>query len=457
MNVQTEANVTMGEETKKDLLVIAVTAHDPNREDDLKAQEAMDTAPDVSVQLSIMRKEKFEVLGRNVGWWLYVKHVDKEEKGYIPSTCVVPLKDDLTHEEEEELSHNVELTADLINPEVDLKFFPAAPVDKDVTNRGVCPEQNANIFSKLTFWWLNGLIYTGFKRPLVDEDLWALGKDNKSVNIVPKFMEKWAKEEKRCAIGKRCPLEDQQEQEQERDKLTEENDETKVEFVPKNDEKQSKDKKTDKKRPSLVRAMVYQFGPQFFIGMILKLIYDVIQFVQPQLVNLLVSYVADKTIPSDEKWKGYVYALSMFLVSVVMSLIIHQYWQIVFALGMRIRTAIIGMVYAKALALNSKARMESTAGEMVNLMSVDAQRLMDLVTYLNVLWSSPLVIVISMYFLFDVMGPSTLAGVGVLILLVPFNLIVTKFARKLQVKQMEAKDSRIKIINEIIAGIKRMV
>ncbi|XP_022801995.1 multidrug resistance-associated protein 1-like [Stylophora pistillata] len=275
----------MGEETKKDLLVIAVTAHDPNQEDDLKAQEAMDTAPDVSVQLSIMRKEKFEVLGRNVGWWLYVKRVDKEEKGYIPSTCVVPLKDDLTHEEEEELSHNVELTADLINPEVDLKFFPATPVDKDVTNRGVCPEQNANVFSKLTFWWLNGLIYTGFKRPLVDEDLWALGKDNKSVNIVPKFMEKWAKEEKRCAIGKRCPLEDQQEQEQERDKLTEENDETKVEFVPKNDEKQSKDKKTDKKRPSLVRAMVYQFGPQFFIGMILKLIYDVIQFVQPQLVK----------------------------------------------------------------------------------------------------------------------------------------------------------------------------
>ena len=77
--------------------------------------------------------------------------------------------------------------------------------------------------------------------------------------------------------------------------------------------------------------------------------------------------------------------------------------------------------------------MESTAGEMVNLMSVDAQRLMDLVTYLNVLWSSPLVIVIAMYFLFDVMGPYTLAGVGVLILLVPFNLVVTKIARKLQV------------------------
>ena len=83
--------------------------------------------------------------------------------------------------------------------------------------------------------------------------------------------------------GKRCPLEEQQEQE--KAKLKEENDETKVEFVPKNDEEQSKDKITDKKRPSLIRAMVYQFGPQFLIGMILKLIYDVIQFIQPQLVK----------------------------------------------------------------------------------------------------------------------------------------------------------------------------
>ena len=57
--------------------------------------------------------------------------------------------------------------------------------------------------------------------------------------------------------------------------------------------------------------------------------------------------MADKTIPSNEKWKGYVYAFFMFLVSAAMSLIIHHYWQIVFVLSMRIRTAILGMVYAK--------------------------------------------------------------------------------------------------------------
>ena len=83
--------------------------------------------------------------------------------------------------------------------------------------------------------------------------------------------------------GKRCPLEEQQEQETAR-LNAEENDETKVEFVPKEDEKK-KDKKEKKKKASLLRAIAYQFGPQFLIGMLLKLIFDVVQFLQPQLMK----------------------------------------------------------------------------------------------------------------------------------------------------------------------------
>lgn len=65
----------------------------------------------------------------------------------------------------------------------------------------------------------------------------------------------------------------------------EENDETKVEIVPKEDEKKKDKKKEKKKNASLLRAMAYQFGPQFLIGMLLKLIYDVVQFLQPQLMR----------------------------------------------------------------------------------------------------------------------------------------------------------------------------
>ncbi|XP_068732556.1 multidrug resistance-associated protein 1-like [Montipora capricornis] len=333
-------------------------------------------------------------------------------------------------------------------------MFPETPAEEDDVDRAPCPEQKANIFSKMTFWWLNGLIIKGFRHPLVDGDLWALGKSNKSATIVPKFMEKWAKEEKRCAIGKSCPMEEQRKLEEAKLKEDENDVQPETEFLPKKDKK-PKDKKEEKKKKkaSLLRAIVYLFGRQFLFAMFLKLLNDVIQFAQPQLLNLLISYTSDKGNP-DEKWKGYVYGVAMFLVAMIISIVIHQYFQIVFVLGMRIRTALIGMVYAKALALNNSARKESTAGEMVNLMAVDAQRLMDLTAYVNVLWSSPLTILIALYFLYDAMGPSVLAGVGVLVLLIPLNMVVSRIARKLQVKQMEAKDKRIKLINEIFSGIK---
>lgn len=39
---------------------------------------------------------------------------------------------------------------------------------------------------------------------------------------------------------------------------------------------------------------------------------------------------------------------------------------------------------------------------MVNLMSVDAQRFMDLITYINMIWSAPLQVVLALYFLWQV-------------------------------------------------------
>ena len=64
----------------------------------------------------------------------------------------------------------------------------------------------------------------------------------------------------------------------------EENDDQAVVYNDK-DKKQKKEKKEKEKKASLLRAMAYLFGPQFLIGMLIKLSYDVIQFAQPQLVK----------------------------------------------------------------------------------------------------------------------------------------------------------------------------
>jgi len=97
---------------------------------------------------------------------------------------------------------------------------------------------------------------------------------------------------------------------------------------------------------------------------------------------------------------------------------------------------------------------DSTLGEIVNYMSVDVQKIMDNIPFMNMIWSAPLQIAIAMYFLWGILGPSTLAGLAVIILLVPANAIIAGKARKYQAEQMKYKDQRIKLINEILSGVK---
>ena len=57
----------------------------------------------------------------------------------------------------------------------------------------------------------------------------------------------------------------------------------------------------------------------------------------------------------------------------------------------------------KSLRISSAGKKDTTSGEIVNLMSVDAQRICDLVPYVNMLWSSPLQIVVAIYMLYQVL------------------------------------------------------
>ena len=81
------------------------------------------------------------------------------------------------------------------------------------------------------------------------------------------------------------------------------------------------------------------------------------------------------------------------------------------------------------------ARRQYTIGETVNLMSVDSQKLMDVTNYIHLLWSSVLQIALSIFFLWRELGPSILAGVGLMVLLVPVNGVLATKIRKIQVKK----------------------
>ena len=91
----------------------------------------------------------------------------------------------------------------------------------------------------------------------------------------------------------------------------------------------------------------------------------------------------------------------------------------------------------QSLLLSNLARRDSTTGEIVNLMAIDAQRFMDLTSYLNMVWSAPLQITLSIIFLYQTMGPSVFAGVAVMILLIPVNAGMAVISRRFQVTTVD--------------------
>lgn len=166
---------------------------------------------------------------------------------------------------------------------------------------------------------------------------------------------------------------------------------------------------------------------------------------------MLIAFVSD---PNSYAWLGYVFAIFLFAVALIQSICLQSYFHMCFNLGMCVRTTVMASVYKKALTISNLARRQYTVGETVNLMSVDAQKLMDVTNFIHLVWSSVLQIALSIYFLWVELGPSVLAGVGVMVLLIPVNGILATKNRNIQFKNMKYKDKRLRIMNEILSGMK---
>ncbi|KAL5019777.1 hypothetical protein ScPMuIL_002669 [Solemya velum] len=322
------------------------------------------------------------------------------------------------------------------------------------------PEMSASFLSRVLFWWLNGLVLTGYRKSLEETDLWELNVRDQHQTIIPVFHKAWRKEVRKSqeaqldqkAAYQLASLNNLQE------KTKTISDEHTPLLSKKLKEVSFKDgKKTVKdgkkiKGPSLFRVLAKVYTLDLFKAFGCKFVYDLLQFVSPMILNVLIAYTQNKD--ADFIWKGYVYASSFFLVAVLQSCLFHQNFHYGMTLGMRIRSALISAVYKKALTMSNEARKEKTVGEIVNLMSVDCQRIQDLTGYLWMLFSAPLQIGLALALLYGTLGYSVLAGLAIMILLMPINAYIAIKQRKLQVAQMKFKDARIKMMNEVLNGVK---
>uniref|UniRef100_A0A8D1AM35 Multidrug resistance-associated protein 1 n=1 Tax=Sus scrofa TaxID=9823 RepID=A0A8D1AM35_PIG len=306
-----------------------------------------------------------------------------------------------------------------------------------------CPESSASFLSRITFWWITGLMVQGYRQPLEITDLWSLNKEDMSEQVVPVLVKNWKKE---CAKSRKQPVRivysSKDPAKPKGGSKVDVNEEAEALIV------KSPQKERD---PSLFKVLYKTFGPYFLMSFLFKALHDLMMFAGPEILKLLINFVNDKKAPD---WQGYFFTALLFISACLQTLVLHQYFHICFVSGMRIKSAVIGAVYRKALVITNSARKSSTVGEIVNLMSVDAQRFMDLATYINMIWSAPLQVILALYLLWLNLGPSVLAGVAVMIFMVPLNAMMAMKTKTYQVAHMKSKDNRIKLMNEILNGIK---
>lgn len=198
--------------------------------------------------------------------------------------------------------------------------------------RKPCPEEEATFLSYITWWWLTGLIWRGWRKALVYSDLTDLNYEDKSRVISPVFQRNWDKEVEKSGLTFAQTHVEEEEYEPINRSLSDG-----VCVVTTDEPRKRKD-------PSLVIALSKTFAAPFLAGAFFKLLQDLLTFASPQLLKLMINFTQDMSEPD---WKGYFYAVLLFLAAVIQSLFLHQYFHRCFIIGMRIRTAVIAAVYRK--------------------------------------------------------------------------------------------------------------
>ncbi|KAF9124124.1 Multidrug resistance-associated protein 1, partial [Mortierella sp. GBA39] len=272
--------------------------------------------------------------------------------------------------------------------------------------------EKANIFSRYWFHYIQHLISDGYKRPLQAPDVQGM----MPLRIKTKFSysylsDKWDAHLAKCAA-------------------------------------KGKD-------PQLIKLVLVAYGHQWVPVMIYRFMASVLLFVAPELMNQLLSFTNSYSTDAPQPVAlGIVLSFGMFFATIMSAIMEGQYNQLIMNMGIEARTALISMIYRKALKLSPAARQTQTPGEINNHMSVDAERWSQALPLTPFWLSVPLEICIALWLLYRQLGWASLAGLATIIAVTPLQGWIAAFFSKAKDAKLTAMDNRIRLVNEVLSGIK---
>lgn len=196
---------------------------------------------------------------------------------------------------------------------------------------------------------------------------------------------------------------------------------------------------------SFVLAISKAFGKIALLSFFYELISKLLGFLQPQLLRLLIMYFQNDS-PFLE---GILICLLMFTLALIQTFFYNEYFLTNLELGLHCRSSLTAIIYQKSLKVSN-----GSTGDIVNLMSIDVNRIQSITQDISTLILAPTDIFICILSLWPLLGKATFSGIVTMVLLLPINSLIVKKSKKLNKTQMKLKDKRSKAIQEILMSMK---
>ncbi|PRQ31617.1 putative xenobiotic-transporting ATPase [Rosa chinensis] len=268
------------------------------------------------------------------------------------------------------------------------------------------PYSNAGIFSILTFSWMSPLIAVGNKKTLDLEDVPQLDKGDSVVGSFPVFRNKLESE---CGTLSRLTT------------------------------------------LHLVKALIFSAWREILWIAFFVLLYTMTSYVGPYLIDTLVQYLNGRR---EFEYEGYALVFA-FLVAKLVECHSQRHWFFrAQQIGVRIRAVLVAMIYNKGLTLSCQSKQCHTSGEIINFMTVDAERVGDFAWYMHEPWMVVLQVALALLILYKNLGLAAIATFVAIIIVMLANVPLGKLQEKFQEKLMESMDRRMKATSEILRNMR---
>lgn len=316
------------------------------------------------------------------------------------------------------------------------------------------PLPNPSFLERITFGWTGDLIRLGNEKVIELEDLWLLPEDKRTAHNSITFEKLYEieKEKKKNQMKNVNQI------------LTTNTTITSKEVANVNaEDKLLKNQNilSPYINSPLIRTLFKMYKSPILISGGCKAINTCVQFL-PSLIVSNILKITDATskvgnsavITAKLQNQGKLLALSLFMVLSMKTLFENQYFYIVTNTGTNIRGTLSAALYQKSLRLSPGGKTNTTLGEIVNYMQLDANRMEGVATSVHIIWDGLFQVLGYTALLLNFLGPSVFAGIAILLTLIPLNAY---FYEKLSVTRssvLKATDSRVKLTNEVLQGVR---